>query len=284
MGEPVEIVEVGPRDGLQNEPRIVPVAQKIALVDLLGRAGFRRIEAASFVSPRWVPQMADGAVVMAGITRQPGVRYSALTPNLKGYEAARAAGVDEVAVFASAAEGFSRANLNASIAESLERFRPVCAAAAAEGVPVRGYVSCVTDCPVDGPTRPEAVVRVASALLEMGCFEISLGDTLGRAIPARVAQLLAALEGVLPVDRIAGHFHDTSGRALENIEVALEHGVRVFDASVGGLGGCPYAPGAAGNVATEAVATRLTALGFEHGLDMELLTRAAALARSLRSA
>ncbi len=284
MGEPVEIVEVGPRDGLQNEPRIVPVAQKIALVDLLGRAGFRRIEAASFVSPRWVPQMADGAVVMAGITRQPGVRYSALTPNLKGYEAARAAGVDEVAVFASAAEGFSRANLNASIAESLERFRPVCAAAAAEGVPVRGYVSCVTDCPVDGPTRPEAVVRVASALLEMGCFEISLGDTLGRAIPARVAQLLTALEGVLPVDRIAGHFHDTSGRALENIEVALEHGVRVFDASVGGLGGCPYAPGAAGNVATEAVATRLTALGFEHGLDMELLTRAAALARSLRSA
>ena len=278
----VEIVEVGPRDGLQNEARIIPAADKIALIDLLSQAGFTRIEAASFVSPRWVPQMADGAAVMAGIRRRPGVRYTALTPNLKGYDAARAAGADEVAVFGAASEGFSRANVNAGIAEALERFRPVCAAAARDGVPVRGYVSCVTDCPYDGAVAPEAVARVAAALRDMGCVEISLGDTLGRATPHAVAAMLEAVLEVVPADRLAGHFHDTGGRALANIEVALEKGLRVFDAAVGGLGGCPYAPGAAGNLATEAVAARLEALGLETGLDRDVLERAADFARGLR--
>ncbi|MGY6635261.1 MAG: hydroxymethylglutaryl-CoA lyase [Alkalilacustris sp.] len=279
----VEIVEVGPRDGLQNEQRIIPARDKIALIDLLSHAGFRRIEAASFVSPRWVPQMADGAEVMAGIRRATGVRYSALTPNMKGYAAARAAGVDEVAVFASASEGFSRANLNASVDETLERFAPVCAAAVADGVRVRGYVSCVTDCPFDGPVAPEAVARVAAALQAMGCFEISLGDTLGRARPKAVARMLDAVLHEVPATATAGHFHDTAGRALENIAVSLGRGVRVFDAAVGGLGGCPYAPGAAGNVATEAVAAHLHTMGIDTGLDPEVLARAAAFARTLRS-
>ena len=283
VAEFVEIVEVAPRDGLQNEARIIPTADKIALIDLLGRAGFRRIEATSFVSPRWVPQMADAAEVMAGIRRAPNVRYSVLTPNLKGYDAARAAGADEVAIFAAASEGFSRANLNAGIAESLERFRPVCAAAAADGLPVRGYVSCVTDCPFDGPVAPAAVARVAAALQAMGCGEISLGDTLGRGTPEAVAAMLAAVLQEVPAARLAGHFHDTAGRALANLEVALAHGLRVFDAAVGGLGGCPYAPGAAGNVATEAVAGRLAALGYDTGLDAGVLTEAARLAQGLRS-
>ncbi|MGY6411295.1 MAG: hydroxymethylglutaryl-CoA lyase [Alkalilacustris sp.] len=279
----VEIVEVGPRDGLQNEARIIPAADKIALIDMLSDAGFARIEAASFVSPKWVPQMADGAAVLAGIRRAPGVRYSALTPNMKGYDAARDAGADEVAVFGAASEGFSRANLNASIAEALERFRPVCAAAARDGMPVRGYVSCVTDCPFDGAVAPGAVARVAAALVAMGCGEISLGDTLGRATPQAVAAMLDAVLEVVPANRLAGHFHDTGGRALANVEVALGKGLRVFDAAVGGLGGCPYAPGAAGNVATEAVAARLAALGVDTGLDPAGLDRAARFARSLRS-
>ena len=278
----VEIVEVGPRDGLQNEARIIPVADKIALIDLLSQAGFARIEAASFVSPKWVPQMADGAEVLAGIRRAPGVRYTALTPNVRGYDAARAAGADEVAVFGAASEGFSRANLNATIAEALERFRPVCEAAAGDGVPVRGYVSCVTDCPYDGAVAPAAVARVAGALAAMGCAEISLGDTLGRATPEAVAAMLEAVLEVVPAERLAGHFHDTGGRALGNIEVALGKGLRVFDAAVGGLGGCPYAPGAAGNVATEAVAARLAEMGIETGLDAEVLERAARFARGLR--
>ena len=278
----VEIVEVGPRDGLQNEARIIPAADKIALIDLLSQAGFTRIEAASFVSPKWVPQMADGAEVMAGIRRAPGVRYSALTPNMKGYEAARAAGVDEVAVFGAASEGFSRANLNAGIAEALDRFRPVCAAAMRDGIPVRGYVSCVTDCPYEGAVPPEAAARVAADLAAMGCGEISLGDTLGRATPQTVARMLDAVLQVVPADRLAGHFHDTNGEALANIEVALDRGLRVFDAAVGGLGGCPYAPGAKGNVATESVAARLTALGIDTGLDAQVLDRAATFARGLR--
>lgn len=282
MSQRVEIFEVGPRDGLQNEARRIPVAEKIALVDCLGRAGFRRIECASFVSPKWVPQMADSGEVLAGIIRVPGVSYAALTPNMKGFEAAMAAGADEVAIFGSASEGFSRANINASIAESLERFRPVAEAATARGVPVRGYVSCVVECPYDGAVAPEEVARVADALREMGCYEISLGDTIGRGTPEAVDAMLAAVLGVVPAARLAGHFHDTAGRALENIEVALERGLRVFDAAVGGLGGCPYAPGAAGNVATEAVAARLEALGYETGLDMAVLEEAAALARGMR--
>lgn len=282
MSRRVEIVEVGPRDGLQNEPRAIPTAEKVALVDTLSRAGFRRIEVASFVNPARVPQMADGAGVLAGITRVSGVRYGALVPNLRGYLAARAAGADEVAIFASASEGFSRANLNASIAESLQRFAEVAAAAREDGVPMRGYVSCVTDCPYDGPVAPADVARVAAALRGLGCFEISLGDTLGRGTPARVAAMLGAVLGEVPAGQLAGHFHDTSGRALENVAVALELGVRVFDASAGGLGGCPFAPGASGNVATGAVLDWLTARGWETGLDAGVLAEASALALRMR--
>lgn len=282
MTQTVEIFEVGPRDGLQNEKRPIPTDRKIALVDLLSQAGFRRIEVASFVSPKWVPQMADSAAVLGGITRAPGISYAALTPNLKGYLAARAAAASEVAIFASASEGFSRANLNASIAESLERFVPVIEAAAADGVPVRGYVSCVTDCPFDGPTPPAAVARLAARLRDLGCYEISLGDTIGRATPDSITAMLRAVLAELPPERLAGHYHDTSGRALDNISASLELGIRVFDAAVGGLGGCPYAPGAAGNVATEAVLDHLAALGYDTGLDASVIPRAAKLARSLR--
>lgn len=282
MDDYVEIVEMGPRDGLQNEKRIIPTADKIALVDLLSRAGFRRIEAASFVSPKWVPQMADGAEVMAGICRRPGLRYMALTPNMKGYEAARAAKADEVAIFASASEGFSKANLNATMAESLDRFRPVAAAAKADGIPLRGYVSVVTDCPYEGPVAPVAVARVTAALRDMGCHEVSLGDTIGQGRPETVDAMLAAVLEEMPAERLAGHFHDTAGRAILNIETSLARGLRVFDAAVGGLGGCPYAPGAKGNVATETVAERLAALGYDTGLDAAVLAEAGAFARSLR--
>ncbi|MCV2446270.1 hydroxymethylglutaryl-CoA lyase [Paracoccus sp. DMF] len=280
----VEIFEMGPRDGLQNEKRLIPAAEKIALVDLLSQAGFRRIEVTSFVSPKWVPQMADAAEVMAGIRRAPGVSYAVLTPNMKGYAAARAARASEVAIFASASEGFSRANLNASIAESLERLAPVAEAARADGIPVRGYVSVVTDCPFDGPTPPGHVARVAAALRDMGCYEISLGDTIGQGRPETIDAMLAAVLDELPPERLAGHYHDTAGRALTNIDASLARGLRVFDAAVGGLGGCPYAPGAAGNVATEAVAAHLAAAGHDTGLDMAVIARAAALARSLRGA
>lgn len=283
MAERVEIFEVGPRDGLQNETRPIPTTAKIALIDCLSGAGFRRIEVASFVSPKWVPQMADSAEVLAGITRAPGVSYAALTPNLRGLEGAIVAGADEVAVFGSASEGFSRANINCSVEESLERFRPVFVGAKQAKMKVRGYVSCVVDCPYDGPTAPRSVARVAAALLEMGCYEISLGDTLGGARPEATAAMLDAVLEVVPAEALAGHFHDTAGRALENVEVALARGLRVFDAAIGGLGGCPYAPGAAGNVATEAVARRLSDLGFATGLDQEVLGRAATMARALRS-
>jgi len=278
----VEIFEVGPRDGLQNEKRAIPVAEKIALVDCLSRAGFRRIEVASFVSPKWVPQMADSADVLAGITRVPGVRYAALTPNMKGLEGALAARADEVAIFGSASEGFSRANINASIAESLERFAPVAAAAQAAGLPVRGYVSCVTDCPYDGAVAPQQVAQVAAALFAMGCYEISLGDTIGQARPEAIDAMLTAVLDVVPAAQLAGHYHDTAGRALANIEASLARGLRVFDAAVGGLGGCPYAPGAAGNVATEAVHARLIGLGYQTGLDADVLEQAAGMARAMR--
>jgi len=283
MTERVEIFEVGPRDGLQNEARPIPTAEKVALIDTLSRAGFARIEVASFVSPRWVPQMADSAEVLAGITRAPGVRYAALTPNMKGYERARAARADEVAIFGSASEGFSRANINASIEESLDRFAPVVEAARADGMPVRGYISCVVECPYDGHVAPAAVARVAARLRDLGCYEISLGDTIGRAVPEAVDAMLAAVCEELPANRLAGHYHDTGGRALENIEASLARGLRVFDAAVGGLGGCPYAPGAAGNVASEAVHDRLTALGYETGLDRAVLDKAAAMVREMRA-
>lgn len=283
MHEPVEIFEVGPRDGLQNEAREIPVAQKVALVDCLSRAGFSRIEAASFVSPKWVPQMAGSAQVLAGIARAPGVRYVALVPNLRGYEDALAAGVDEIAVFASASEGFSRANINAGIAESIERFAPILKAARHIDLPVRGYVSCVTDCPYDGPTLPAQVAEVADRLFSLGCYEISLGDTLGQGRPETVARMLMAVRERVPATRLAGHFHDTAGRALANIDASLSLGVRVFDAAVGGLGGCPFAPGAAGNVATEAVAAHLQRLGYRTGLDLGVVAEAAAMARAMRA-
>ncbi len=282
MADVVEIVEMGPRDGLQNESRIIPTAEKVALVDALSRCGFARIEVASFVSPKWVPQMADSAAVLAGIARAKGVRYGALTPNMKGYEAAKAAGADEVAIFASASEGFSKANLNCTIAESLDRFRPLAEAAREDGIPVRGYVSVVTDCPYDGPVAPAAVARVAAALRDLGCFEVSLGDTIGQGRPETVDAMLAAVLQELPPDRLAGHFHDTAGRALANIDASLARGLRVFDAAVGGLGGCPYAPGAKGNVATERVEAHLRAGGLTTGLDPDRLAGAAAMARAMR--
>ncbi|MGR3640156.1 hydroxymethylglutaryl-CoA lyase [Alterinioella nitratireducens] len=278
----VEIFEVGPRDGLQNEARLIPAADKIALVDCLSRAGFRRIEVASFVSPKWVPQMATSAEVLAGITRAPGVSYAALTPNMKGYEGAKAARADEIAIFASASEGFSKANINATIEESITRFVPVAQAARADGIPVRGYISCVTDCPFDGPTPPAEVARVVATLRNIGCYEISLGDTIGQGRPETVDAMLEAVLQECAPEELAGHFHDTAGRALDNIEVALARGLRVFDAAVGGLGGCPYAPGAAGNVATERVADRLAELGHETGLDRAVIAEAVTMARALR--
>lgn len=282
MVDRVEIFEVGPRDGLQNEKRAIPLEEKIALVDCLSGAGFRRIEVASFVSPKWVPQMADSAAVLAGITRAPGVRYAALTPNMKGFEAAIAARADEVAIFGAASEGFSRANINASIAESLARFAPVAEAARAARIRMRGYISCVTDCPYDGDVAPQQVAQVAAALFAMGCYEISLGDTIGQGTPESIDAMLRAVLQEVPATQLAGHYHDTAGRALENIDVSLSHGLRVFDAAVGGLGGCPFAPGAAGNVATEAVHARLTALGYDTGLDAAVLGRAADMARAMR--
>ncbi|MGH1413305.1 MAG: hydroxymethylglutaryl-CoA lyase [Pelagimonas sp.] len=282
MTKRVDIFEVGPRDGLQNEKRQIPTADKVALVDCLSRAGFTRIECASFVSPKWVPQMADSADVLAGITRTDGISYAALTPNMKGLENAIAAKADEVAIFGSASEGFSKANINATIAESLERFKPVADAAKSAALPVRGYVSCVVECPYDGAVDPKAVARVVAALRDMGCYEVSLGDTIGRGKPEAVAVMLDAVLQEMPADKLAGHFHDTGGMALANIEVALDKGLRVFDAAVGGLGGCPYAPGAAGNVATEAVHDRVLELGFETGLVREILNEAAQMARAMR--
>ena len=282
MGDRVEIFEVGPRDGLQNEQRQIPVAEKVALVNRLSDAGFNRIEVASFVSPKWVPQMADSAAVLAGITRAAGVRYAALTPNMRGYEDAIAAHADEIAIFASASEGFSKANINASIAESIARFEPILEEARHIDLPVRGYISCMTDCPYDGPTAPEKVAEVADVLFSHGCYEISLGDTIGQGTPDKIARMILAVREQVPVTRLAGHFHDTNGRAMDNIDAALALGVRVFDAAVGGLGGCPYAPGAAGNVATEAVAAHLERLGYDTGLDAAILQEAAEMARSMR--
>jgi hydroxymethylglutaryl-CoA lyase len=282
--EHVTIVEVAPRDGLQNESRLVDTEDKIRLVDLLSDCGYGRIEVTSFVSPRWVPQMADAPAVMAGITRRPGTRYAALTPNMRGFEAALGSGADEVAIFASASESFSEKNINCSIAESIERFRPVAEAARNYRILLRGYVSCVVECPYEGAIAPAAAARVARSLADLGCYEISLGDTIGRGTPEAVDAMLEAVLGEIAETKLAGHFHDTSGRALENIAVSLERGLRVFDASAGGLGGCPYAPGAAGNVDTVAVNMFLEGRGYSTGLDAEKLERAAGFARSLRSA
>lgn len=283
MSEAVTIFEVGPRDGLQNEAGMISTADKIKLVDLLSATGLRKIEVSSFVSPSAVPQMADAADVFAGIARRPGVAYAALTPNLRGYGAAVTARADEVAIFASASEGFSRRNINCSIEESFARFAPVAGAATAAGVPMRGYVSCITRCPYDGPVAPQAVASVAQRLFALGCYEVSLGDTIGAAEPEQIAELLGVLLPGMSASRFAGHFHDTNGRALDNIGVCLAHGLRVFDASVGGLGGCPFAPGSAGNVDTVAVVAFLERQGYSTGVDQDKLATAARFAKSLRS-
>ncbi len=268
------MVEVGPRDGLQNEAGTVPAAVRIGFIDRLAEAGFRVVEAGSFVSAERVPQMADTAAVMAGIARKPGVSYPVLVPNMKGFEAAVAAGAGEVAVFAAASETFSRKNINCSISGSLERFAPVCAAAQARAMPVRGYVSCVLGCPYEGDVPAAAVTRVAGRLLAMGCYEISLGDTIGVGTPARAQDLVDAVARVVPVEKLAVHFHDTYGQALANILAVLERGVAVTDGSVAGLGGCPYADGASGNVASEDVRYMLGGLGVETGIDLDALVEA----------
>lgn len=270
----VRMVEVGPRDGLQNEAQILPAAVKIALIDRLAAAGLPVVEATSFVSAKWVPQMADGAEVMAGITRRPGTSYPVLVPNLRGFEAAMAAKAEEVAVFAAASESFSQRNINCSIAESLERFAPVMSAAKAAGVRVRGYVSCVLGCPYEGAVAPAKVAEVALRLAEMGCYEISLGDTIGVGTPGKAAAMIETVARSLPVERLAVHFHDTYGQALANILAALECGVAVVDSSVAGLGGCPYAPGAGGNVASEDVLYMLNGLNIETGVDLDALIAA----------
>lgn len=284
MSDFVNLFEMGPRDGLQNEKLFVPTTQKIDLVDRLSACGFRKIEVTSFVSPKWVPQMADALEVMEGIYRHPAVVYSVLTPNVKGYTAARRASADEVAIFGSASEGFSKKNINCSVAESIERFKPLLDKAREDDMPVRGYVSCVTDCPYDGPTPPEKVAEVAKTLFDLGCYEISLGDTIGAGTPETIGRMLDAVLEAVPAAKLAGHYHDTKGRALENIEVSLEKGLRTFDSAIGGLGGCPYAPGAKGNVATEAVVDLLDRKGFETGLKRDLLADVAEFAKTLRSA
>jgi hydroxymethylglutaryl-CoA lyase len=281
VAEFVTICEVGPRDGLQNQLQLISTTDKIRLIDLLSDCGFAKIEAASFVSPKRVPQMADSAEVLARIRRRAGTSYVALIPNLKGYEAARQARAEEVAVFVSASEGFSQANINCSISESLTRYRPVCERAVIDKVPVRGYISCATDCPYDGPTPTRNVAKVAEALAKMGCHEISLGDTIGAATPQTTTAMLNAVSAVLSAETLAGHFHDTRGRALDNIKVGLEFGLRVFDSSIAGLGGCPFAPGAKGNVATGAVADMLAGLGFDTGIAENKLRIAEAFAISL---
>ncbi|KQQ63848.1 hydroxymethylglutaryl-CoA lyase [Pseudomonas sp. Leaf129] len=274
LPEQVRIVEVGPRDGLQNEQGQVRAEDKVALVDALVAAGLKHVEVGSFVSPRWVPQMADSAAVFAAIARAPGVTYAALTPNLQGFEAAIAAGASEVAVFAAASESFSQRNINCSIAQSLQRFEPVLAAAVAHGIKVRGYVSCVLGCPYEGDIAPERVRDVGDAMLQMGCYELSLGDTLGIGTPGAARRLIDTVAQRVPRGQLAGHFHDTYGQAVANIYACLLEGVQVFDSSVAGLGGCPYAPGASGNVATEDVLYLLHGLGISTGVDLDRVVQA----------
>jgi isopropylmalate/homocitrate/citramalate synthase len=270
----VRIVEVGPRDGLQNEPGSVPAAVKIELIHRLADAGLPAIEATAFVSPKWVPQMADSAAVMAGIRRKPGVDYPVLVPNLKGFEAALAAGAGEVAVFGAASEAFSRKNINCSIAESLARFEPVAQAAKQHGLRLRGYISCVAGCPYQGAVEPAAVTEVAAQLYRMGCYEISLGDTIGVGTPGKIQAMIKAVATAVPMEKLAVHFHDTYGQALANLYAALELGVATMDSSVAGLGGCPYAKGASGNVATEDVVYMLDGLGIHTGVDLDLVFEA----------
>ena len=274
MSDPVRIVEVGPRDGLQNEKAAVSVAHRIAFIEALVGAGLHTVEVGAFVSPKAIPQMIGSDEVLRGVRPIAGAEFHVLVPNLKGYEAARAAGATVIAVFASASEGFSRANINCSVAESIDRFRPVVARARADGIKVRGYVSCVLGCPFDGEVKPGAVVDVSRALWDLGCYEISLGDTIGVGTPLKARQLLRAIAGDVPMAQLAMHFHDTYGQALANLYAGLEEGCRVIDSAAGGLGGCPYAPGATGNVATEDVVYMLEGMGVVTGVDMARLVAA----------
>jgi hydroxymethylglutaryl-CoA lyase len=271
MTDSVRLVEVGPRDGLQNEARPVSAAVKLELIRRLADAGLRCIEATAFVSPKWVPQMADQAEVMAGLPDRPGVDFPVLAPNLKGYEAAVAAGAREVAIFGAASESFSRRNINCSIAESIQRFVPVMQAARRDGVRVRGYVSCVVACPYEGAVAPAQAAAVAAQLHQMGCYEVSMGDTIGAGTPATVLAMLEATASAVPVAQLAGHYHDTYGMAVANVHASYQFGLRVFDSSVAGLGGCPYAKGATGNVATEDLVYLLHGLGADTGVDLDAL-------------
>jgi len=285
MSEFVTIHEMGPRDGLQNEPGAISVDDKVGLVNALADSGLRQIEVGSFVSPKWVPQMADTNKVTVALPALDGGQYDVLVPNMKGWEGFSRSirhGTYGIAVFISASEGFSQANLNCSIAESVERLRPVVDAAVSEGVPVRGYVSCVTDCPFDGPVAPEAVARATAVLREAHDMPISLGDTIGKGTPERIGAMLEAVLQEVPASDLAGHYHDTSGKALANIDASLALSLRHFDSAVGGLGGCPYAPGAPGNVATEAVVAHLHAKGYQTGVDPERLRHAALLAQTIK--
>lgn len=270
----VKVVEVGPRDGLQNEARIVPTEVKIGLIDRLSETGLAAIEGGSFVSPKWMPQMADSSEVMTRVNRREGVSYPVLVPNLKGLEAAISCGAEEISVFAAASESFSRRNINCSIAQSLERFRDVCTEARMLGLRVRGYVSCVLGCPYEGAVEPSSVAWVAGRLMEMGCYEISLGDTIGVGTPGRAQAMIEAVSGKVQPERLAVHFHDTYGQALANILAVMERGIAVIDSSVAGLGGCPYAPGASGNVASEDLLYMLKGLGIETGVDLNALIEA----------
>jgi len=274
MPSSVKVVEVGPRDGLQNEKTQISAEDKITLINLLAESGVSYIECGSFVSPKWVPQMATSAAVFEGITRTEGVTYAALTPNMRGFEGAVVVNANEVAIFGAASEAFSQKNINCSIEESLVRFEPIMAAAKTAGIPVRGYVSCVIGCPYDGSTEPEKVAEVAEKLFKMGCYEISLGDTTGIGTPASVQKMLQAVSTRVPMAKLAVHFHDTYGQALVNIYTALQMGIKAVDSAIAGLGGCPYANGASGNVATEDVIYMLNGLGIKTGIDFDKLLKA----------
>lgn len=281
MSEFIKIAEMAPRDGLQNEKRIISTADKVHLVDLLSKSGLSHIEVTSFVSPKWVPQMADASEVLTQIKRQPNVIYSALTPNKHGYDMANSAGADEIAVFASASEAFSQQNINCSIKESYSRFLPIISASIRDKCKVRAYVSCVVGCPYEGEIAPSAVADVVTTLLDLGCYEVSLGDTIGVGTPDTISRMLDTVVAQVAPNKVAGHYHDTNNRALDNIRVSLDFGVRTFDASVGGLGGCPYALGAKGNVDTVAVAELLADLGYVTGVDVSSLKVAANFAKQL---
>ena len=278
----IQIYEVGPRDGLQNEPTQIPTDQKIALINALSQVGFSHIEATSFVSPKWVPQLGDAAAVMAGIDRMPGLTYAALTPNQRGFDDALAAGMNEVSIFAAASEGFSQKNINATIAESMVRFAPVAKAALANGVALRGYVSCAIACPYDGPMAPAQVAEVTDRLFDMGCYNVSLCDTIGTGVPDDVARMLDVVVPRFDGANLAGHYHDTDGHAIANVLRSLEYEIRIFDAAVAGLGGCPFAPGAKGNVDTAILARALHDAGWQTGLNLETLDMAAEIVADLR--